>query len=241
MGIFYAYAKNVNDNWSWRIVIVFASREVADEWWRAVSTSNTRYSDNIKRISPQFYTHDPDWGNITETVTEPLVAPQFLTAVFFTLLPDKDGRALNIIPVQDVTDHVSGHSFYIRSRSNRGVYWCCPRTPSGNINLGTHVFASGTEPTRFCVRIRAHDEGPNPNGTIMIGSDAVTICLTSGDGDLSVTVDNGSGGLTVGKGQPAYFKFSDLRDAFRVGTGQAAGIITWDVGGGNHGEEWELF
>jgi hypothetical protein len=91
-------------------VAVFASRAVADEWWRAVSTStNTKYSDSIRRVTPQFYTHDTNQANASNSITDVQVASKFLGKVFFTLLQDRDGRVLSIIPSPDFADHVSGN------------------------------------------------------------------------------------------------------------------------------------
>lgn len=127
MSPFYAYIKNVcqflpntviaslasdsqiNDDWSYRYLIVFASREVGDEWWRAVSTSsNAAYVASVKRVNPQFYTHDPSKAVAYTSLTDPNVAQKFLGRVFFTLLPDRDGRAMPIVPDAKITDHISG-------------------------------------------------------------------------------------------------------------------------------------
>ena len=90
---------------------MFANRAIADEWWRAVSTSPVTKFSTVRRITPHFYTHDPDRANIIETLTTPNVATQFLGSVFFTLLQDRDGRYLNIIPpsLGNITDHISGN------------------------------------------------------------------------------------------------------------------------------------
>lgn len=105
------YSPQINDDWSWRYVIVFASGSVADEWWRAVSTSkNTKYSDSIKRINPQFYTQDPNQAAAYNSLNDPTVASNFLGKVFFTLLPVRDDRALSVIPAQNWTDNVSGNT-----------------------------------------------------------------------------------------------------------------------------------
>jgi hypothetical protein len=93
-------------------LIAFASRELADEWWRAVTTANggnTKYADSVKRINPQYYTHDPAIANIMSTITDPLSAPQFLDKVIFTLLSDRDGRSFNPVPPLNIKDHVSGN------------------------------------------------------------------------------------------------------------------------------------
>ena len=103
----------INDDWSWRYLIVFASRDVADGWWRAVTDSvkngYAKFAD-VKRVNPQFYTHNPGIGPIASTITDEKCAGAFLGKVFFTLLPDRDGRALNVIPPIDIRDHISGQT-----------------------------------------------------------------------------------------------------------------------------------
>jgi len=95
------------------MVIVFASRAVADEWWRAISTgSNTILSNNIQRIAPQFYTHDPNQCNIFNFFTDyrfTSISNQFRGRMFFALDNDRGGRGISIIPPQEITDHISGN------------------------------------------------------------------------------------------------------------------------------------
>ena len=93
-------------------MITFATRAVADEWWRAVSTStNTKYSDSIRRVTPQFFTHDTNQAIAPNSLTDVQVASQFLGKVFFTLLSDRDGpvRVFPVLPPPDTEDHVSGN------------------------------------------------------------------------------------------------------------------------------------
>jgi hypothetical protein len=96
---------------TYRYLIVFASREVADEWWRAVTTANggsNKFVQSLTRINPEFYTHDSGIANISTTLTDPL-GSQFRDKVIFTLLNDRDGRIFNVAPPQYITDHVSGN------------------------------------------------------------------------------------------------------------------------------------
>jgi hypothetical protein len=95
-------------------MIVFANRATADEWWRAVTESiaaGYRRFEAAKRISPQFYTYNPDVkdGNIVNTITDDRVAAKFLGRVFFILLNDRDARDLSIAPVLNYVDHISGN------------------------------------------------------------------------------------------------------------------------------------
>jgi hypothetical protein len=100
------------DDWSSRYVITFASREVADEWWRAVSTTTVlKFKESIYRVSPQFYIHDPNLANAASSLTTAGVATQFLNKVFFLLLDDLGGRDLSIIPSpSNFVDHISGRT-----------------------------------------------------------------------------------------------------------------------------------
>jgi hypothetical protein len=238
--VFYAYVKNINDDWSWRYVIAFASCSVADDWWRAVSTSsNTKYSDSVKRVNPQFYTHDTNQANASNSLNDSTVASGFLGLVFFTLLPDRDGRALSVIPPQDCTDNVSGNAFFIRSKASPNEYWYCPGSSAGDVAANSKVYVSRTERTRF--RVRLTSERKDGKGTIMIGSDNIAITLTSVN--LSIRVSD-SGQLIVSKSPESGMRFGDLVNGFR------AGVTLWDKDGQSEhvkelfktddGEEWEL-
>lgn len=238
--VFYAYVKNINDDWSWRYVIAFASRSVGDEWWRLVSTSsNTKYSDSVRRVNSQFYTHDPGQANAAYSITDATVASGLLGKVFFTLLNDRDGRILSIIPPQDCTDNVSGNTFFIRSKASPNEYWYCPGSYDSNVVPESGIYVSSTERTRF--RVRLANEKQGDKGTIMIGSDEITITLTSNN--LSAKVSDG-GQLIVSKNPESGMKFSSLVNGFRVGA------TLWNKDGNNghvkelfktdDGEEWEL-
>jgi hypothetical protein len=93
-------------------MIVFVNRATADEWWRAVTDSvaaGYKKFAEVKRLSPQFYTFDPEKGDIQETLTDGRVAARFLGRVFFTLLNDRDSRDLSIAPVLNYVNHISGN------------------------------------------------------------------------------------------------------------------------------------
>ena len=128
-GLFYAYVKDVrcrifyvhnafiylilqvtNDAY-YRYLAVFASRDVADEWWRAVTTAPSALIRNsIRRVTPQFYTHVAAQASVFTTLTDPQGTPQFLDRVFFTLLPDRDGRALDVATPDHRRDRISGQA-----------------------------------------------------------------------------------------------------------------------------------
>jgi len=171
-GLFYAYAKHAADDWSYRYLITFASRDVADSWYRAITDSvkrgYTRFS-GIERISPQFYTHIPVGGTITETINDSNVALSLRGKIFFTLINDKDARVQSMVPRIKMTDHINGASFYIRSVSQQDVYW------HFDSNMGM-IFASRGDRTRFTITItKTHTPG-----TLIVDSDEVFITTEAG-------------------------------------------------------------
>ncbi|KAG7088210.1 hypothetical protein E1B28_012227 [Marasmius oreades] len=230
--LFYAYAKNINDDWSYRYLIVFATRAVADEWWRAVSTStNLLYSNSIVRVTPQFYTHDPSRAVIAYSITDPSVAKQFLGKVIFTLLNDRDGRVFPVIESgpEPITDYISNTWFYIRSKVDKSIYWYR--------NDQDIVVASRTNSTRFLIRNTNHAF----DGKVMINSDDITISLAAGKLSLSVADE---GNLQAMR-KAETFKFGDFVDGYSI---NGCGWISVDElprtaivkVNDNSGEAWEL-
>lgn len=234
--VHYAYIDDISG--SCRYVAVFASRAVADEWWRAVSTSaNTKYSDSVRRVAPQYFTHDANKANAATSTTDAQVASSFSGKVFFTLLAISGG--LSVIPILDFVDHVSGKSFFIRSKVSPNEYWYCPGSSTGNVTPNSKVYVSRTERTRF--RVRLFSERKDTTGTIMIGSDEIVITLTSTN--LSIRVSR-SGHLIVSKNPELGLKFNDLASGFGVVTplldneGHCENIK--ELFKMDDGEEWEL-
>ncbi|KAJ6629684.1 hypothetical protein B0H10DRAFT_1776126 [Mycena sp. CBHHK59/15] len=113
MTVFYAYVNNIKDDNTVHITIVFASRTVTDKWWCAISTGgNSLLSDNVKRITPQFFTHQASHFNILNFFIDSrldAITKQFRGYIFLTLENDRGGRGISIIPSQDITDHISGN------------------------------------------------------------------------------------------------------------------------------------
>lgn len=233
--VHYAYVKNINSDSTYRYVIVFASRAVADEWWRAVSTSsNVKFSDSVRRVNAQFYTHDVSQANAANSLTTSGVATQFIGKVFFTLLNDLVGRGLSVIPSTDCVDYVSGNSFFIRSKVSPHEYWYCPL--SSNSNATNSVYVSRTERTRFRVGITDKDT----EGTIMIGSDEIVITLLTVN--LSINVADNSQ-VMLSSAPESGLKFRDLLNKFTVGPtmykdGQSLDMK--ELFSSGNGEEWEL-
>ncbi|KAG2338794.1 hypothetical protein BDR05DRAFT_951615 [Suillus weaverae] len=224
--VFYALVINSANEWNWRYVIAFASRAVADEWWRAVSTSTvSSFAINIRRVNPQFYIHNVI--DAASSLTTTGVATQFLGKVFFTAAHDTNDHM--VIPSLDFADHLSGNSFYIRSKASPYQYWYYP--PPAN-NPTNAVYVSSTQRTRFHVR----RTGSGTHGTVMIGSDGIVITLTTAN--LSVNVNDSTGQVIVSPAPKSGLKFSDFLSQFAVGSTFNQGLkellYTED------GEEWEL-
>ncbi|KAG5644892.1 hypothetical protein DXG03_007444 [Asterophora parasitica] len=169
-GLFYAYAKNILDDVTYRYLITFATRDVADTWYRLVTDSvadgYVRYAA-VQRVTPQFYTHNPGVGNIALTITDQKVALDLRGKVFFTLINDRDGRIQSIVPVLNYAEHSNGASFYIRSIPQPDTYWFYDT--SRNV-----VFASRDRRTRFTINIADKNRAA---GAVIIGSDDVYLTV----------------------------------------------------------------
>ncbi|KAI0768886.1 hypothetical protein BC629DRAFT_1702978, partial [Irpex lacteus] len=165
---------------TYRYLIVFATRSVADEWWRVVSTTtSTPVAGTIKRITPQHYTHEPGKFNIIQTITPNNVAAQFSTQIVFVLQSNRDAAApFEVIPPvpRDFADHLSGNWFYIRTPGPNPAYWYCSDYSDCNEHSKV-VVAARTHSTRF--RITAIDSTVKP-GTVLINSDLVEISFWGG-------------------------------------------------------------
>lgn len=107
-----SHSSQTNTLYDWRYLITFPSQGVADEWWRAIQdqvANKVPNWDHIKRITPQLYNYNPAIKWITQTVTDPTGVPQFFNRVFFTYLVGPTIASVGtVIPVQEITDHVSG-------------------------------------------------------------------------------------------------------------------------------------
>ncbi|KZP08894.1 hypothetical protein FIBSPDRAFT_1052148 [Athelia psychrophila] len=213
MAIFHVYVQCDSRNYA----IAFANDEVADEWWRAISTHPT-ISKWIKRVSPQLYAWTGatkngglDYGSHEDVISQ-------CVAKMVSLWQYDSGfyGALGIIPVQDTTNQASGHSFFIRSKVEPYEYWYCPPT-AGSITEDTHIYTSREERTRFCVRIA--DEKMQP-GTIMIGTDKIIISPAFAP-TLRVSAENGVARLgptaASSESEQPKLKLSDVRTGFTSG------------------------
>ncbi|KAJ8482154.1 hypothetical protein ONZ45_g15047 [Pleurotus djamor] len=126
--VFYAYISEINNDVVWRILLTFSSAGIADEWWRAVSTSpNDFLTKSVQRVNPEFYTHNTTFFNIYSFYDDARlkdISAKFRGKLIMTLLNDRGGRGLEtILNHSPVVDRVSGNWFYIRSTSDRTTYW----------------------------------------------------------------------------------------------------------------------
>ncbi|KAF9042894.1 hypothetical protein BJ165DRAFT_1529050 [Panaeolus papilionaceus] len=218
MSLFYAYIHNIRDDNTLRLIMVFATRGIADQWWRAISSSV--HAGFFQRISPQFYTHD-DRCSVYEFFTHERFKPmseKFRGKMFFTWIDDRTGRGLPIIPPQVITDHISGNWFYIRSTTNPSLYWHLQ---------GDQIIVSNEKTTQFQIKGRSLKDG-----TIMIEEDPITIHI---DNRRHVALDRS--GALLESGVAYEFKFSDFESGgFLM---EEDGVITYGVVR-SHSHLWEL-
>ncbi|KJA21864.1 hypothetical protein HYPSUDRAFT_675054 [Hypholoma sublateritium FD-334 SS-4] len=235
-GRFYAYIHNIADDNTWRYTLIFASRDIADQWWRAVSTSTVTLLQNIQRISPQFYTHDPRQWNICLFFTDPRVvtiADQFRGKFSMVLENDRVGRGISILPTQNIVDYTSGNWFTIRSRSNPNNYWFYDESQG-------FIVSSSTHHTSF--QITAPDLAV---GTILIGTDDITITAQN-HGYATPGAANATGGNSLqvagASSQVAFrFKFSDLKSGRFITNSSIPGNAILYMSHGRAGSGWEIW
>jgi len=165
-------------NSSMTIIIVFKDRNVADEWWRTIAVDN-RYAD-LERISPCCYVHVHDnmKTNNNCAVQRYGILPIEFHKLAWVKWPHIHSNSRTsetspppTIPLQDVTDHISGNTFFIRSKADPRDFW---HIPSRGPHAAT-LLVSRTDRTRF--RIAARDAPAPLNGgpIIMIGPDVIEI------------------------------------------------------------------
>ncbi len=116
----------ISDDSPWRLVIIFGTRQIANEWWRAMSTCTVAHiKGTTQRITPQFYTHDTRSWNCYNFFTDgdiSYVSKQFRGKMFFVLENDKPGRGITIIPLQSIVDHANGDWCVLSFKCMRSSY-----------------------------------------------------------------------------------------------------------------------
>ncbi|KAF5123359.1 hypothetical protein E5D57_011272 [Metarhizium anisopliae] len=97
--VFYAYAKNSNDDWSYRYVIVAPNFNILDAWYYEVKD---KVADNVFwRVSNEFYVFDAAKLNLGRSTAPGHEAPKFMNKLIFQLLNDNEGR--------NISTFVNGH------------------------------------------------------------------------------------------------------------------------------------
>ncbi|KAI0768895.1 hypothetical protein BC629DRAFT_804150 [Irpex lacteus] len=236
--VYYAYAKHATNEVTYRYLIVFATRSVADEWWRVVSTTtSTPVAGTIKRITPQLYTHDPGKFNIIQTIAQNNVAAQLSTQIVFVLQSNRDAAVpFEIIPPvpRDFADHLSGNWFYIRTPGPNPAYWYYTTADKSGV-----VVASHRQSTRFRITAVGSDV---KRGTVLINSDLVDISFWGGKLNTA-----GNGALRAAE-RADQFKFGDF---FGTSSGYRINAYGENIVGGlwhntiiktdkDDAQEWEL-
>ncbi|TGO44230.1 hypothetical protein BCON_0567g00020 [Botryotinia convoluta] len=243
MSPFYAYAIQIVSSTTssyqtggGNYVITFTTRDVADEWWRAITDAaktDQQYKE-ITRVTIQHYTYSNSKINIASTITPPNKAQSFYDKVFFTPF----SGSLSVIPTRTLTDHVSRKTYFIRSAVSPTTFWY--------VNSKKNVVTSQTRRTRF--RISFADNDKDKSNNIMIDTDGIKITLAYEDWcrDNSTSIfAQADGTLSVQK-NGTNFKFRD----FKEGTFEMKEIATVmgdDCGDDGkavvkttEGEVWEL-
>ncbi|KAF2867977.1 hypothetical protein BDV95DRAFT_597720 [Massariosphaeria phaeospora] len=88
--VYYAYAKNSNDDWSFRYVLISPSFHVLDEWYKAVQDKVGEQV--LQRVADDFYVFDRTKLNLGRSTAQGNEAPKFMNKIIFQLLNDNEGR-----------------------------------------------------------------------------------------------------------------------------------------------------
>jgi len=232
--LFYAYGCNLHRCNIPVYLIIFAGRDIGDNWYRRVSSKthpNNVPPIYITRKNPQYYVFGGDDRPDEFTAK---AYPEYCSRVSFISLKESGISSVICIPDQDITDHVHGEFFFIRSK--HGDYWFCPTDEAGDIKVGAEVYASRTERTRFQISIDSDETWPTAY-TIMVGSDPVTIKTDSGLYVNFIYSWNTTRALDVQYRKPDrglfLFRTLNLGEGIRIGRERKLNFS-------GLGEEWEL-
>ncbi|OQD91011.1 hypothetical protein PENANT_c001G04181 [Penicillium antarcticum] len=249
--VFYAYAASDTDM-NARFVITAPSVEVVDEWFldaRADGLEATRHG-------PELYTYKYsqaqwiyDWSIGSGTAA----TKSSRNKIFFTRFNDAAGFQQSMIPNQFAPNHISGNTFYIRSKSKPSVFW--------NVDEN-FVYATQLARTRFKISIQGGSKGdvmiPKHDIvlTALLGNPLreYTVYWSSENALKTEAADVGGGGALPGPGYPypgqgypgwpqmniSTFKFESFKNCFipigkDIEHNDAKLAFYKDAG-----EEWEL-
>ncbi|KAG8847945.1 hypothetical protein FRB96_001347 [Tulasnella sp. 330] len=231
-GLLYAYAKNINNDSSWRGPFAFTNRDVADTWYRAVTESVAQGYPKftaIQRTSLQWHTWNGEVGNIMETINDSKVALALWGQAPFTLLYRRDERILTAFPAS-TTQTTSMELAPIPTQRSSTI-------PNGSITrrrarlLHLATVESGSLPRSPI--------SPAPPGTIIVSSDDVYITTPSGANEgITSSLDQLSRSAN-----PFPFRFPAFHSHFQIDESLAGSLDTEPepiVRNPEMGEEWEL-
>ncbi|TFA98857.1 hypothetical protein CCMA1212_009272 [Trichoderma ghanense] len=214
--VYYALIKYAPSEPHFRYIVAAPDPETIDEWWRVVSE---KPGVQWNRLAPDYYSfsHNPVWDS----------APEFNNRLMYSFLNDRDFRFTGAFAQQPRTDHISGQTFFIRSKSSPYIYWA--------VKDG-RIYASRFSRTRFRIKIEGEVKPK-----VMIGKDSISITLTTNsaqyvsirsNGELSVEGGGSAGGILF-----SHFKKGFLADSYEIGDDVNAAVRRV---GNDDGEEWEL-
>jgi len=220
--VFYASLRLAGSYTVGRYLAIAPSFEVLDEWWRVMSENNLGY----KRISPEWYTYPAALVPINTTLPG-AKAVQFVDKIIFNIQSDWNGLVNNTFPSQVFTDHISGNTYFIRSKSDRSLYWYvndnAAGKPSGN------VFVSRQGRTKFLIQSTDRELF----GKVLIRADAVQVYVAGSD----VAVGPGSDNVMIAGGHAHSHTFGSLLSGTYLAKGAHPNVGLLES---PHGEDWEL-
>ncbi|KAL2839206.1 hypothetical protein BJY01DRAFT_237198 [Aspergillus pseudoustus] len=91
--VFHAYAKNCNDDWSYRYLITAADYNIFNDWFETV---RAKVGDRVfYKLSSDFISFDPTKFALWDCTRQNKEAPQFVDKIMITLLHDRDSRIMS--------------------------------------------------------------------------------------------------------------------------------------------------
>ncbi|KAM0321266.1 hypothetical protein ACHAPQ_009533 [Fusarium lateritium] len=223
--VHYAYAHWRGKREVFRFIMVAANPETIDEWWRKAASKEENHA---KRITPDFYTYDIPTGLAWDLV------PQIDERIIWTNVCDWLSANMTTVSQPQRADVVSGGAYYIRSKSRPDFYWVA----GSKDNEKDRIRSSNQGRTRFIFNIE-DDHEADKKGTVIIGSDFITITAVGTNGYKHVGV-NDTGALLL-QAHSERMVYKDLKNRF-LAQGWSSdyndGASVTEVDG--YGEEWEL-
>ncbi|KAK6585137.1 hypothetical protein PZA11_001864 [Diplocarpon coronariae] len=244
MGLYYVYAKHTRKgdtlrDYYGRYLLTFESRQVADEFWRALKELKTaagvqRFT-TLHRSTPQFWCYDaPEaWFAIHNVLQEDDAWGQ---KVIHALMSNWDATVnWNVINrVVEGSDWLNGGAFFIRNKIVPSQFWYAD---------GSAIVPSTERRTKFVVRGTAFHKEDDEQ--VLIRSDKVVIEVaesTSSDRILFVGHDHGNGILTI-TADKSEWNFKDFFESFAAKFYTESGKNTekeYVLYAPGFNDEWEL-